>query len=254
MMQNLNKFLTLQFLLLIAVTLTAIETPLTFIFDYTVTSKNALFDIIISAIFAIDLIDNYKKSIEAQTKVNFGIGEIEKDYHRSPWFIFDVMTTIPIDLITYYLLSGANLPFISALRLARVLRLIKLIKLLKTTLLLPKFFKLILIVVITLITIHLIACGWLIFVPSAEDPITAYNKALYWAITTLTTIGYGDITPNSNLSRSYTMLIQILGAGAYGFIIANISNFIMVSDRRKEEKKHKIEGLSDFLKHYKIPL
>lgn len=36
-------------------------------------------------------------------------------------------------------------------------------------------------------------------------------------ITTITTIGYGDITPSTNAQTIYTMFVQLTGAGMYGY-------------------------------------
>lgn len=35
---------------------------------------------------------------------------------------------------------------------------------------------------------------------------------MYWTLVTLTTTGYGDITPQTNLERSFTMCVELLGA------------------------------------------
>ena len=87
-----------------------------------------------------------------------------------------------------------------------------------------------------------------------EDMVTIYNKATYWAVTTLTTIGYGDITPNSNTSRLYTMVIMVLGLGVYGIVIGNVTKMIYMNDRHKEHAREKISDLSMMMKHYSIPL
>ncbi|GAH14806.1 unnamed protein product, partial [marine sediment metagenome] len=48
-----------------------------------------------------------------------------------------------------------------------------------------------------------------------RDEKSLYIKAFYWTITTLTTIGYGDITPTGNVLILYVILIELLGAGMY---------------------------------------
>ncbi len=103
------------------------------------------------------------------------------------------------------------------------------------------------------LAIHGISFGWLIIEGYQDEWVTAYNKAFYWSMTTLTTIGYGDITPTSNISRVYTTFIMVIGVGVYGIIFGNISRMLLNADRHKEAKKEKINDISAFLKHYEIP-
>ncbi|MGD2022821.1 MAG: potassium channel family protein, partial [Desulfobacterales bacterium] len=64
--------------------------------------------------------------------------------------------------------------------------------------------------VLTLVTIF----GALIYL--VEDPhngFTSIPKSIYWAIVTLTTVGYGDISPQTILGQLISSLIMIIGYG-----------------------------------------
>ena len=43
-----------------------------------------------------------------------------------------------------------------------------------------------------------------------------YIAGVYWAITTMTTVGYGDILPKSDVERLYATIIMLLGATVFG--------------------------------------
>ena len=79
--------------------------------------------------------------------------------------------------------------------------------------------------------------GWPVYGCAFQgwSPVTprAYIRAIYWVITTMTTVGYGDITPTTNVQTLYAMFVMILGVGTYGYIIANLSNFFGNIDTAK---------------------
>ena len=108
---------------------------------------------------------------------------------------------------------------------------------------------------IFLLAIHVLAFGWYLIEGFSDSPnlLTAYNKSIYWTITTLTTIGYGDITPQSNWGRIYTMIVMLMGVAVYGAVIAKVSSLLIQKDRRTEVAKEKLENLKSFMKHYEIP-
>jgi voltage-gated potassium channel len=104
------------------------------------------------------------------------------------------------------------------------------------------------------ITIHWIACGWMLLSPrTVGDDVSFYIISLYWSVTTLTTVGYGDITPDSNFARIYTMGVMLVGVGVYGIIIGQISRLMMLADKYTEARKEKMNTLHQYMKHYNIP-
>lgn len=54
------------------------------------------------------------------------------------------------------------------------------------------------------------------------DNLTKYNYSFYWAIQTITTTGYGNITPCNNLEIIYTNVIMIISLGVFAFAITTI--------------------------------
>jgi voltage-gated potassium channel len=106
-----------------------------------------------------------------------------------------------------------------------------------------------------LIVVNWITCGWIMIYPMPIDTDTTsyYIKSFYWALTTLTTVGYGDITPNDNHGRIFTCLIMIIGVGMYGVIIGSITRIIANLDKHKDQSREKINDLMLFMKHYDVP-
>lgn len=105
-----------------------------------------------------------------------------------------------------------------------------------------------------LIVVHWVA-NIFIFIEFKDrsDVVTTYIKGVYWCLTTLTTIGYGDITPQTNIGRVFTMGIQVLGVGIFGLIISNMSRFLISTDKRLENNREKMDHLENFMRHYDVP-
>ena len=73
-------------------------------------------------------------------------------------------------------------------------------------------------------------------------------------MTTLTTIGYGDITPHLNYEYVFVILVMITGALMYAFIIGNIVSLINNLDARKSAYRHKLENVKLYLKQRSVPV
>ncbi len=103
--------------------------------------------------------------------------------------------------------------------------------------------------------LHIVACIWIFITGStgsidSEAFIEVYTNALYWTITTMTTVGYGDVVPKTIISKFFTMFIMIMGVASYGVVIAQVSKMILNTDLRKAEGREKLERLSHILHDY----
>lgn len=244
-----------------------IETPLTIVLDYPMEPGMVAYEIIVSAIFLTDVIVNFFTAIQRNKALVTDQREIARSYLRR-WFAVDFLSAIPFDV----LFSGASLAgasrFLRLLRLTRLLRLLRLAqfigKLGRKSPIHPSLLRMLHLVFWVLLSEHFIACIWL-FLGSGnaaatnagyapDDSLRNYLRALYWTTTTIVTIGYGDITPVTNLQTVYAMSIQLLGAALYGFIIGNIASLIANLDAAGAQHREKIERIQAFMMYKKIPL
>jgi voltage-gated potassium channel len=64
----------------------------------------------------------------------------------------------------------------------------------------------------------------------------SYPDGLWWALVTMTTVGYGDVVPVSPAGRIIAAVFQVFGIAVFGIVTASISVHFVVADRRDEEK------------------
>jgi len=65
-----------------------------------------------------------------------------------------------------------------------------------------------------------------------------YIASVYWAFTTMTTVGYGDIYAQNNTERMYSIIIMILGATVFGYIVGSVAALVgQLSGMNMREEK-----------------
>lgn len=57
---------------------------------------------------------------------------------------------------------------------------------------------------------------------------TVYLAAAYWSLTTVATIGFGDILPVTNAERAVMLLVQITGVLFFGILLGSITSLLQV--------------------------
>jgi len=137
-------------------------------------------------------------------------------YMRSFYGIVDLIAILPT-YISLLIPGSQYLMVVRVLRLLRIFRILKLAQYLNEAELLLKAMRssmrkisVFLFVVLSLV---LIFGSMLYLVEGEEHGFSSIGISCYWAITTLTTVGYGDIAPQTPLGRALASLIMVLGYG-----------------------------------------
>ena len=249
--------------LLVALAATLV-TPLIIVFRIPVSPLYAGFDFLVTVTFLVDIWVHFNSSYFLKHELITNRKMIAGRYIKT-WFILDLIATIPLLWMFNVGRFGAGN------RLFRFMRLVRLVKLFSTTKTLrrarnisfvnPAILRLFVLVFWIFIAAHLIACGWIYIGGYENDPendfssiSTIYLKAFYWTVTTLTTIGYGDITPSEPTQYVYVIFIMLIGAAIYGFIIGSMANIIANIDIAKAHFREQMQNINIFLKFRNIPL
>jgi voltage-gated potassium channel len=173
--------------------------------------------------------EEYKHPLTGRLKYIFSFGSL-----------VDLLAIFPfyLPLSTIY-----DFRFVRIFRLIRFFRVFKLGKYLNATRILSNVFKskkeeLVLCLLITL-TLIVIASSLMYFIEHDVQPdkFSSIPETMWWSVTTLTTVGYGDVYPVTGLGRILTACISILGIGIFALpagILA--SGFSAEFQKLKKEK------------------
>ncbi len=142
------------------------------------------------------------------------VSENTKSYAISFWGIIDLVSTIPTYLTFFF-------PASQLFRILRTVRLLRIFKVLRLTRFMGEaqgmgaaikrsgakitvFFGVVLVIVVVMGTVMYV-------IEPPEAGFTSIPRSIYWAVVTLTTVGYGDIAPITGLGQFLSAALMILG-------------------------------------------
>ncbi len=161
-----------------------------------------------------------------------------KAYYRSFYGIVDLLAILPSYIALF--IPGANLLLI--IRLLRVLRIFRILKLLQYTgeanalwrsLLMAK--RKVLIFIFSVLIVVTIFGSLMYIIEGPEYGFTSIPRSIYWAIVTVTTVGYGDVTPHTILGQGIAALAMLTGYTIIA-VPTGIISAELISEMQRERK------------------
>lgn len=161
-----------------------------------------------------------------------------------PKFIFSFFGIIDLlAILPFYLSFGLDLRSLRALRFLRLFRILKLVRYNNAMGHFTRAIKsakeeILLFIFITLILIYFSAVGIYYFENEAQpEHFSSIFDSLWWAVITLTTVGYGDVYPITVGGKVFTFFILMIGLGIVAIPTGIISSALTKSVDKNEDAK-----------------
>lgn len=154
--------------------------------------------------------------------------------------LIDLMSILPTYL-SLFLTGSKPLTVIRAIRFLRVFRILELSKFTQGADLMIKALyqsrHKIIVFIITIFTLVIVLGAVMYSVESEEAGFTSIPRSIYWAIITITTVGYGDIAPETGTGQAIASLIMLIGYSIIA-VPTGIVSAEIVQTRKSNYKLH----------------
>ncbi|XP_064187341.1 potassium voltage-gated channel subfamily H member 2 isoform X1 [Anguilla rostrata] len=279
-----------DWLILLLVIYTAILTPYSAAFllndheevamhncSYTCNTLSVV-DLIVDIMFIIDILINFRTTyVNANDEVVSHPFRIAVHYFKG-WFLIDMVAAIPFDLLIYR--NGEETTtLIGLLKTARLLRLVRVARKLDRYSEYGAAVLFLLMCTFALIA-HWLACiwyaignmerngsiGWLHSLgdqlgkpynetirssgPSIKDK---YVTALYFTFSSLTSVGFGNVSPNTNSEKIFSICVMLIGSLMYASIFGNVSAIIQRLYSGTARYHTQMLRVREFIRFHQIP-
>jgi voltage-gated potassium channel len=230
------------------VTVAAVFIPLQLVFGSEVVVKGAISDWWFTLLFSADIVvgrvtKGWKQGVSRQSEYR------PAERGEALWIVVDVLAAIPFQTLFATPLVG----------------LFRLLKLCRVALHISYWhrhhpqswpiLRLGFFLYWMLLSVHWLSCGWLALHGRVEEvgAGSAYIRALYWCVQTLTTVGYGDVVPSNTEEMLYAMAVMMVGVGTYGYVIGAVVAALSNINPAKAEYLAAVERIDTFMRYKKIP-
>lgn len=162
-------------------------------------------------------------------------------YARSFFGLVDLLAVVP----TYVSMFVPGSQYLITLRILRILRVFRVLKLVEYSIeaqmllrALHSSRRKITVFVFVVLTLVVIFGSLMYLIEGEPNGFTSIPRSVYWAIVTMTTVGYGDISPKTNVGQILAAIIMILGYGIIAVPTGIVSVELAHARIRDESPKH----------------
>uniref|UniRef100_A0A673C0H8 Potassium voltage-gated channel, subfamily H (eag-related), member 6b n=1 Tax=Sphaeramia orbicularis TaxID=375764 RepID=A0A673C0H8_9TELE len=237
-------------------------------------------DLLVDVLFIVDIVINLRTTyVNQNDEVVTQPSRIAKHYIKG-WFPIDLFAAIPFDLLIFRSGSDEMATLTSLLKTARLLRLVRVARKLDRYSEYGAAVLFLLMCTFVLIA-HWLACiwyaigfverpytetGWLDNLaeqlgkvyndsdstsgPSVKDK---YVTALYFTLSSLTSVGFGNVSPNTNSEKIFSICVMVIGSLMYASIFGNVSAIIQRLYSGTTRYHTQMLRVKEFIRFHQIP-
>lgn len=176
----------------------------------------ALFEALTVAAFSVEYLLRLWCAVEVNPGASDHAFKVRFRYAFSFHAIIDLLAILPFYLLLFGLFGGLDMRFLRAIRLLRVLKLTRYSAALNMLFItFQENGKALAAAFLILVTVMLLAASGMYYFERQSQPVDfgSIPAAMWWAFATLTTVGYGDVTPITIGGKIFGALITVVGIG-----------------------------------------
>ncbi|XP_056144359.1 potassium voltage-gated channel subfamily H member 4a [Lampris incognitus] len=239
-------------------------------------------DIVVEMLFILDIILNFRTTYVSQSgQVVYDARSIYLHYCTT-WFFVDLIAALPFDLLYAF-----NVTVTSLVYLLKTLRLLRLLRLLQKLDRYSQYSAVVLTLLMSVFALlaHWMACVWYVIGRKeieSTDPVTwdigwlqelgkrletpyinstaggpsmasAYIASLYFTLSSLTSVGFGNVCANTDAEKIFSICIMLMGALMHAVVFGNVTAIIQRMYSRRSLYHTRMKDLKDFIRVHRLP-
>ncbi|XP_025900385.1 potassium voltage-gated channel subfamily H member 4 [Nothoprocta perdicaria] len=276
-----------DWLILLATFYVAVTVPYNVCFTGTEESASAarstiVSDIAVEMLFIVDIVLNFRTTYVSQS------GQVVYEprciclHYVATWFFVDLIAALPFDLLYVF-----NVTVTSLVHLLKTVRLLRLLRLLQKLDRYSQYSAMVLTLLMSMFALlaHWMACVWYVIgraevqsgdrrtweigwlhelgkrleAPyingSAGGPSirSAYIASLYFTLSSLTSVGFGNVCANTDAEKIFSICTMLIGALMHAVVFGNVTAIIQRMYSRRSLYHTRMKDLKDFIRVHRLP-
>ncbi|KAL0992777.1 hypothetical protein UPYG_G00098250 [Umbra pygmaea] len=239
-------------------------------------------DIAVEMLFILDIILNFRTTfVSLSGQVVYDARSIYLHYCGT-WFFVDLVAALPFDLLYAF-----NITVTSLVHLLKTVRLLRLLRLLQKLDRYSQYSAVVLTLLMSVFALlaHWMACVWYVIGRreiESRDPVTwdigwlqelgkrletpyinstnggppmpsAYIASLYFTLSSLTSVGFGNVCANTDAEKIFSICIMLIGALMHAVVFGNVTAIIQRMYSRRSLYHTRMKDLKDFIRVHRLP-